>query len=81
MARSSSYNSASTQFFICHGDARQSLDGLYAGFGYVVEGMDVVDLIVARTSSYGDPNNLYFISDTTKQAVIESARVLKDYQP
>ena len=81
MARSTSYDSASTQFFICHGDAQSSLDGLYAGFGYVVEGMDVVDLIMARTSPYGNPSNNYFITDTTKQAVIESARVLKDYQP
>ena len=80
MARSDSYDSASTQFFICHGDAQSSLDGLYAGFGYVVEGMDVVDLIMARTSPYGTGKN-YFITDTTKQAVIESARVLKDYQP
>ena len=81
MARSNSYDSASTQFFICHGDARGSLDGLYAGFGYVVEGMEVVDKIVEKTAPYGDPNNMYFISDKTKQAVIESARVLEDYQP
>ena len=46
MARSSySYNSASSQFFICNADARSSLDGSYAAFGYVIEGMDVVDAI------------------------------------
>ena len=42
MARSSSYNSASSQFFICHADST-FLDGNYAAFGEVVSGMDVVD--------------------------------------
>ena len=81
MARSKDPNSATTQFFICHADAQASLDGQYAGFGYVVEGMDVVDRIVTETSPYGDPNNMYFITDKTKQAVIESARVLENYNP
>ena len=45
MARASSYNSASSQFFIVHEDSSDSLDGLYAAFGYVTEGMDVVDAI------------------------------------
>ena len=48
MARNGySYDSGSCQFFICHSDARQSLDGSYAAFGYVVEGMWVVDEIAA----------------------------------
>lgn len=42
MARSNDYNSASSQFFICYVDATY-LDGDYAAFGKVVEGMDVVD--------------------------------------
>ena len=46
MARSNDPNSASSQFFICHDDASSSLDGSYAAFGYVVEGMSVVDAIV-----------------------------------
>ena len=45
MARSSDYDSASSQFFIVHEDSTDSLDGLYACFGYVTEGMDVVDAI------------------------------------
>ncbi len=45
MARSDDYNSASSQFFICNADAMDSLDGSYAAFGYVVEGMRVVDKI------------------------------------
>lgn len=39
------YDSASCQFFICNADASSSLDGSYAAFGYVVEGMSVVDAI------------------------------------
>ena len=46
MARSQKYNSASSQFFIVHQDSTD-LDGAYAVFGYVTEGMDVVDDIVA----------------------------------
>ena len=42
MARSNDPNSASSQFFICNADAT-SLDGSYAAFGYVVEGLNVVD--------------------------------------
>ena len=45
--RGDSYDSGSCQFFICHQDARSSLDGNYAAFGYVVEGMEVVDAIAA----------------------------------
>lgn len=47
MARSKSPNSASSQFFICNADASSSLDGNYAAFGYVVEGLSVVDDITA----------------------------------
>lgn len=44
MARTSDPNSASSQFFIMHGDAGY-LDSQYAGFGQVTEGLDVVDRI------------------------------------
>lgn len=44
MARSSDNNSASSQFFIVHKDSTY-LDGQYAVFGYVTEGMEVVDAI------------------------------------
>lgn len=47
MARAKDPNSASCQFFIVHRDNQPSLDGKYAAFGYVVEGMDVVDEICA----------------------------------
>ncbi len=49
MARTNqSYDSASTQFFIVHQDNTESLDGLYAAFGYVVSGMEIVDKICSE---------------------------------
>lgn len=53
MARSQFYNSASSQFFICHADAK-FLDGQYAAFGKVVEGMDTVDNIASVQTNYDD---------------------------
>lgn len=54
MARAQDPNSASSQFFIMHDDAPY-LDGQYAGFGKVVEGMDVVDEIAnVRTNPFND---------------------------
>ena len=44
MARSNAYDSASSQFFIMHQDYT-GLDGSYAAFGHVTEGMDVVDAV------------------------------------
>ena len=44
MARSQNPDSASSQFFICHADST-FLDGQYACFGYVTDGMDVVDAV------------------------------------
>ena len=54
MARSKAYDSASSQFFIMQAD-NDSLDGLYAAFGKVTEGMEVVDTIakVPVTDSNG----------------------------
>ena len=48
MARSSSYNSASSQFFIVHEDSTY-LDGQYASFGKVTSGMEIVDKICENT--------------------------------
>lgn len=53
MARSMMPNSAGSQFFIMHQDAPH-LDGDYAAFGHVVEGMDVVDEIAATKTGFGD---------------------------
>ena len=52
MARANDMDSASSQFFICYSDKDTFLDGQYAAFGMVTEGMDVVDdfLKVERTT-------------------------------
>ena len=55
MARAQDPNSASSQFFIMHQDGT-FLDGQYAAFGHVVEGMDVVDEIAnVRTNAMDKP--------------------------
>lgn len=46
MARATAPDSAGSQFFIMHGDAPH-LDGMYAAFGKVIDGMDTVDEIAA----------------------------------
>lgn len=56
MARSQQYNSASSQFFICNGDAT-FLDGEYAAFGVVVRGMDEVDRIAKLPKDGNDKPN------------------------
>jgi len=53
MARAQDPNSASSQFFIMHADAPY-LDGQYAAFGKVVEGMDVVDQIACVPTDLRD---------------------------
>ncbi len=53
MARTSAPNSAGSQFFIMHKDASH-LDGAYAAFGKVIEGMDVVDRIAEVDTDYRD---------------------------
>ena len=53
MARSRHPDSAGSQFFIMHEDAPH-LDGQYAAFGKVVEGMDVVDEIADVKTDYND---------------------------
>ena len=53
MARTNDPNSASSQFFICHADAT-FLDGQYAAFGAVVEGLDAVDEIAAAPTDRMD---------------------------
>ncbi len=53
MARAQDPNSASSQFFIMHQDAPH-LDGNYAAFGQVIEGMEVVDEIAQSKTDYQD---------------------------
>ncbi len=53
MARSQMFDSASSQFFICHKDSC-FLDGQYAAFGYVVEGIETVDEIAETGTDHMD---------------------------
>ena len=53
MARSMMPNSAGSQFFIMH-KTSPHLDGQYAAFGRVIEGMDVVDRIASVKTDYSD---------------------------
>jgi len=53
MARTNVYNSATAQFFIVHETAKH-LDGQYAAFGKVVEGLDIVDKIAGVKTNHQD---------------------------
>ena len=53
MARAMNPNSAGSQFFIMHKNAPH-LDGSYAAFGCLIEGMDIVDKIAAVDTDYRD---------------------------
>ncbi len=55
MARAKAFDSAGSQFFIMHQDS-SGLDGQYAAFGRVIEGMEVVDKIATtKTDAYDKP--------------------------
>lgn len=77
MARSNSgYDTASSQFFICNADASASLDGQYAAFGYVYEGIEVVDKITNEVAPKAtDTNGTIQASD---QPVIKSIKVIEE---
>ena len=72
MARTSDPNSASTQFFICY-DTASHLDGDYAAFGKVVEGMEVVDGFLKTERTMGMDGSL---SSPVEPIVIKTAVVL-----
>ena len=69
MARAQDYDSAGSQFFIMHEDAPH-LDGAYAAFGRVVEGMDVVDEIAETEVSFDGQTPL-------EAPVIESIKIVE----
>ncbi|MCD7917557.1 MAG: peptidylprolyl isomerase [Clostridiales bacterium] len=71
MARSSDYDSASSQFFIVQEDST-SLDGQYAVFGYVTDGMDIVDQICEDAEPTDDNGTI----SEEDQPVITSITVL-----
>lgn len=67
MARAMDPDSASSQFFICHQDAPH-LDGQYAAFGHVVQGMDTVDEIASCRT---DPSDRPLTPQVIKRIYIE----------
>ena len=71
MARTSEYDSASSQFFIVHEDST-FLDGQYACFGYVTEGIEVVDAICEAVPAVDDNGTV----EKENQPVIESVKVI-----
>ena len=71
MARSNDVDSASSQFFIVQSDST-FLDGKYAGFGYVTDGMDIVD----RICSDAKPTDNNGTIAKEQQPVIESITVI-----
>lgn len=72
MARSQDYDSASSQFFICYDDA-SFLDGQYAAFGKVIEGMEVVDGFLEIERRYSGRE----LSSPVEPIVIESAVIVE----
>lgn len=72
MARSSEFDSASSQFFICYDDA-SFLDGDYAAFGKVIEGMEVVDAFLEIERRYNGGE----LSSPVEPIVIESAVIVE----
>lgn len=74
MARSQAMDSASSQFFICYDDCA-FLDGNYAAFGEVTEGMDVVDSFLEVERTVGNDRAISF---PTSPIVIASAVMIED---
>ena len=69
MARTNDPDSASSQFFICLEDTCTFLDGNYAAFGHITEGMDVIYAIRDNTP---ESNNI----PKAQQPIIETIRVI-----
>ena len=66
------YDSASSQFFIMHQD-NAGLDGQYAAFGEVTEGMEIVDKICEDTPVIDDNGTV----EAENQPVINSIKVVE----
>ena len=74
MARSMMPDSAGSQFFIMHKNAPH-LDGQYAAFGKVVEGMDVVDSFVKVERSMGSDGA---VSSPNTDIIMENVKMIDD---
>lgn len=73
MARTDDPNSASSQFFIVHEDST-FLDGNYAAFGHVTEGIEVVDKIATNVKTEDDNGTVLF----ENQPIINSIKVIEE---
>lgn len=71
MARAGDPDSASSQFFIVQEDS-EFLDGQYAAFGYVTEGMEFVDIIAKEAKPLDDNGTIA----SEEQPVIETIRII-----
>lgn len=76
MARSSDPDSASSQFFIVHEDSPH-LNGHYAAFGHVTDGMDIVDDLAQNTPVIDSESGMV---EKKNQPVIESIRIVKEVE-
>lgn len=74
MARTNDKNSASSQFFICYASAK-SLDGDYAAFGKVIDGMEVIDKFTEVERTY---NSIGEMAVPVEDIVIESMEVVSE---
>ena len=76
MARTSDPNSATSQFYICVG-AHHELDGQYAVFGKVIEGMDVVEAINNFDPSY--TTTFHGMQNWPTQDIMENVTIIRAY--
>ena len=78
MARAMNPNRAGSQFFIMHQDAPH-LDGQYAAFGHIVEGMETVDAIAATPTNFSDrpldPQRIKSITIVDEGEIVEPEKM------
>ena len=78
MARAMNPNSAGSQLFIMHQDAPH-LDGQYAAFGHIVEGMETVDAIAATPTNFSDrpldPQRIKSITIVDEGEIVEPEKM------
>ena len=77
MVRENDPNTAACQFFICMKDMPE-LDSQYAAFGYVIEGMSVLEEVMEAYAQYADAENKGIIFEEENQPVIKYIKWLPD---
>lgn len=77
MARAMNPNSAGSQFFIMHQDSPH-LDGQYAAFGKVIEGIEVVDWIVSQPTNRQDKPNTDVVMTKVTTNITDPVEVIKN---